>query len=146
MSNSKLVYVRKHPETGDIFTEGRTQGWGSIRVETKPALVSTNGVMSFRKRVAFPRMQKEVFEQMDLKDGSTLQGKIIWKTSTEPQYEGHEPKINPTTKEIITNEFGEPVYMTQEFTTDLKAEDINLDTVVGEEELSEEEQKESQAL
>lgn len=141
---ANLVYVKKHPETGDIFTPGKTEGWGSIRVETKPALVSTNGVMSYRKRVAFPRMQKEVFEQMELKDGSTLQGKIIWKTSTFPQYEGHDPKINPTTKEEITNEFGEPVYMTQEFTTDLKAEDQYLQAEGVE--LTEEEQKESQSL
>lgn len=147
MEKSKFVVVAGHPETGEAFTPStKNSEWGTVRVDTPKQIVIENGIMDSRKRSAFIRMKKEFYEENKetLKVGDRLPGTVIYKNSTFPQYEGHEPKINPTTKETITDEAGNSVYMTAHYVSDPNAEDEYL--VSKETQLSETEKKETQSL
>ena len=140
MLNAKVV-ARKHPETSEIFTVGtKNPDFSSIRVESLEIAivggkVEGTGIAVRQKRVAFVRMEtelcKEFVETGILADGKEfpIPGKIIVRESLEPAYEGHEPKINPDTKEKILF-MGSPVYRQTLFSTNLEAKDVFVNEIM----------------
>lgn len=123
MNKNQNVYVTKGEKEENYFRPTKNPEWVKIMVQSKPELVAVNGVLSERRRVAFPVIEKKIFDKYNLSEGSPLPGKIVYIKSNFPQYEGHEPQINPTTKEVIEDEMGNPIYQNAQYTTDLSEED-----------------------
>lgn len=123
MKNSvKKAVVVKHPETGLIITPSVNKPeFGTIRIDQETS-VFNNGFFAVQKRTAFVRGRITDLESLGLKDGSTLDGKIIRKESFEPFYENQEPKINPQTNEVVLTD-GRPTYLEFEYTEDKDASD-----------------------
>ena len=122
------VIIVKHPKTGKLFTATSKEGWVKCQVQSKE-LIENNGVMSLQKRTAFPLIQEEAANFMlenGLKDGSKLpiNGKIVRKLTSEPQYLDQKEVINPTTGE----EMG--YYQSYTFTTDVNAQDVDERTTI----------------
>lgn len=118
MSKIKII---AHPETGNLFTETSKEGWVKCQLQSEELIVS-NGVITKQKRVAFPLISADAAAMMDnLKSGSVfpIEGKIVRKITSEPQYEGHRLVVNPSTGEEMD------YYQTFEFTTDTSAVDID---------------------
>lgn len=123
MKNSvKKPTVVKHPETGLVITPSVNKPeFGTIRIDQE-ANIFNNGFFIVQKRTAFLRGRITDLESLGLKNGSTLNGKIIRKESFEPFYENQEPKINPQTNEVILTD-GRPTYLEFEYTEDKNASD-----------------------
>ena len=123
MKNSvKKAVVVKHPETGLIITPSVNKPEiGTIRIDQEVS-VFNKGFFAIQKRTAFVRGRITDLESKNLKDGSTLDGKIIRKESFEPFYENQEPKINPQTNEVVLTD-GRPTYLEFEYTEDKNASD-----------------------
>lgn len=118
----KKPVVVKHPETGLVITPSVNKPeFGTIRIDQE-VNVFNNGFFAVQKRTAFVRGRITDLESLGLKDGSTLDGKIIRKESFEPFYENQEPKINPQTNEVILTD-GRPTYLEFEYTEDKDASD-----------------------
>lgn len=118
----KKPVVVKHPETGLVITPSVNKPeFGTIRIDQE-VNVFNNGFFAIQKRTAFVRGRITDLESLGLKDGSTLDGKIIRKESFKPFYENQEPKINPQTNEVILTD-GRPTYLEFEYTEDKDASD-----------------------
>lgn len=118
MSKIKII---AHPETGNLFTETSKEGWVKCQLQSEELVVS-NGVITKQKRVAFPLISADAASMMNsLKSGSVfpIEGKIIRKITSEPQYEGHKAVVNPSTGEEKN------YYQTFEFTTNTSAVDVD---------------------
>lgn len=94
-------------------TKPGKEKYGSIMFESKTLTLGT-GFANVQKRVAFLNGEiatlQQVVKNFNLKAGSPLEGfKIVVTESLTPSYEGHQPKINPTTAEIMTKN-GLPIY------------------------------------
>ena len=107
-----IVKVVAHPETGAIITPStKNPEWGTFRVDAENVSME-NGILNLSKRSAFIRGKIEQLNQLGLKAGQTLPGKIVKKESFEPFYEGQQAKINPSNGEtVLTN--GRPSYIEQ---------------------------------
>ncbi len=119
MSNIKII---AHPETGALFTETSNPDFVKCQLSSEQVVVN-NGVIQLQKRVAFPLLQAKVVSALgNLTDGSKfpLGGKIIRKVTAEPQWEGHQEVINPTTGEVMG------YYQSFEYTTNANASDIDM--------------------
>ena len=117
----KNVKIKKHPETNAMFTPTSNPEWVKCQLRSEEIVVN-NGVVALQSRVAFPLISAKVAEAFSsLKDGDTfpVPGKIVRKVTSEPQFEGQEQVINPSTGE----EMG--YYQTYEFSTNLNATDID---------------------
>lgn len=138
------VFVTKGEKEESYSRPTSNPDWVKIMVTSKPELVAVNGVLTEKRRVAFPIIQKSIFDKYKLTEGSPLPGKIIYIKSNFPQYEGHEPQVNPNTNEPILDGLGNPVYQRAEYTTDLTKEDhiLTKESVVA----SKEEEEETQSL
>lgn len=138
-----LVKVLANKNTGEVFNEtlvenkqtGETETFYNVMVSQK-SLSNLSGLGRVSHRTAFLKLPAEALELIgDLKDGDVFpqQGKIVVKETLEPykwtDKDGNkrvqEPKINPSTQEVITFE-GQPVYRNQYFTTDLSEQDVFL--------------------
>lgn len=124
MNNSKCI-VKAHPDTKEVITKWEKDGksYGRIRID-QAKVEFINGFGSVRNRSAFLTMEAEALESLGLVAGQEfpVAGKIVRKETREPQYEGHNPKINPTTAEIhLVN--GAPVYFQDTFTSNMSEND-----------------------
>ena len=131
LSNAPIV--KAHPTTGKIvtyFESEKGDTYGKVRVDQRAPVIS-NGFMSFANRSAFITMDEKTAKDMEtiLKEEQPypIAGKVVVRESLEPFYEGQEPKINPSTNEVITH-LGAPVYRDTDFVFDLEAEDTLLAT------------------
>ena len=119
MKQSKATIVA-HPETGLVITPSTNNPeFGTIRIE-QVAQVFSNNFFNSQKRVAFISGRVTDLETLNLRNGSTLEGKIIKQESFEPFYvkaDGtpQEPKINPTTNEVVLTD-GRPTYLSFVYT------------------------------
>ncbi|MCA0933249.1 hypothetical protein LCM02_12370 [Lutimonas saemankumensis] len=124
--------VVAHPETGEVITyfskmdsEGVEKNYGKVRIDEE-VLTLTNGYLSPKRRTAFITLDDAALRILSpyIKEGQPypMEGKIIITESLEPQYEGQDPKLNPSTGKYITSD-GFYIYRSTEFTTNLDAKD-----------------------
>jgi len=118
MSQVKVV---AHPTLGTVVTPSRKEGFGTIRVDSVNKSME-NGYLNIQKRTAFIHGKMEDLESLGLRADQVLRGKIIKKESFEPFYEGQNPKINPTTQEVILTN-GQETYLEYSYTEDTTATD-----------------------
>lgn len=108
---------------GSLLKAGKKEGWASILV-VETILTMNNGIINPRKRVGAIRGKKEDLEALQLKSGDDFNKKmeqlggkecrVIYTETSEPQYEGHQPKVNPRTKEVVKDAHGNPIYLSAE--------------------------------
>lgn len=138
-----LVTVCENKNTGLVLTpktitvNGEEQSMLNVMVQQR-SLSNLSGIGRVSKRVAFVLLPEEAVEMLGLDklvDGDAFpqEGKIVVHETTEPytwtDKEGkkrtQEPKINPSTKEVLTH-MGAPIYRNSIFTVDVNASDILL--------------------
>lgn len=106
-----------------------------LRCSTEVKSAAGNGAEFFqkvdgftRKRVAFRPMHVDKIAEHGLEEGDDLSEKtgVEWtiqvKESTEPFYDGQNPKIDPSTDEVLLKD-GEAIYRQSELTLEAGAED-----------------------
>lgn len=130
MGNVVVTTMKK--DSTELTYQTRKADLVSIRVEETAIAVDASGFMRKEVRSDFVKLPKALAEEMiasgTLKAGVPLKNitgqdsKIIIKESHTPFYEGQEPKINPTTGEIVLSN-GQPVYRRGFLTSDLSASD-----------------------
>ena len=90
----------------------------SAAIMLRSEIMSANdqGFLQTEKRVGLFKGKTEDIQKLaaTLKPGDDFSAKVfpvrlVIKESFEPAYDGHQPKINPTTKETVTSS-GAPVY------------------------------------
>jgi len=139
MKNPKIFAV-SHPQTGAMFTPNADNTHVKVRVESTVVEI-TNGYMNPRKRTAFITVKEEFLSEFcsaaglnpnaastadaegnfpALKVPFKLEGQIQVQESFEPFWEGQDPKINPSSGEVILKE-GKEVYRQTQFVTDSSA-------------------------
>ena len=116
------VKVVAHPETGAVITINADKPEeGTMRVD-QSVVSMEGGYLNKRTRTAFINGKVKDLKELGLKDGSTIDGKIVYSETFEPMYAKHKVKINPTTKEeVLVN--GKNVYLEATFTANLSAQD-----------------------
>jgi hypothetical protein len=130
MKNFNTQSVVAHPVTKEVFKEFVKDGktFATVRVD-ETTMAVTNGFTSMRKRTAFVTLGDDVYgilkPMIVAGQPYPLKGKIVVKEFFEPQWDGHEPKMNPRTEEIISVD-GKPVYRTSDFSTDMEQPDVLL--------------------
>lgn len=104
-----------------VFIKQSTKNpeWATVLVMTS-AITMSNGVINNNKRIASIRAKKVELDALGLTLGCDFNEKltklgakamqIAVKETVAPQYEGHQPKINPTTKAVITAVAGGSIY------------------------------------
>lgn len=138
------VTVTVNSKTGKVVTmksitnkeTGEVSEVGFFRVESK-ALSNLGRIGRVSTRSAIVTLDKEAIdfavESGQLFDGAKLDGKIVIEETLKPyswvDAEGNsrtqEPKINPSTKQVITHD-GKPVYRNSRLTQDLSEQDVLL--------------------
>lgn len=118
-----MVTLMSHPTTNLVITPSTNNPeWGTVRLESEQTTFANN-VMNKSKRVAFIRGEIKNLEQVFKNAGQLFQGKIIYRNSFTPLYEGHKPKINPRTQEPVLTD-GKLSYMESIYTEDTSAVDF----------------------
>ena len=126
-----MVFLKSHPVTNLVITPSTNNPeWGTVRLESEQVTFANN-VMNKNKRVAFIRGEIKNLEQVFKKAEQPFQGKIIYRNSFTPLYEGHKPKINPTTQEAVLTD-GKMSYMESIYTEDASAVDYWVKELVAE--------------
>lgn len=108
-------------KSGELMRDSKTsEGWATMLV-VEESITINNGILNHRKRVGAIRDKKENLTALALKAGDDLNAKlaefggkesrVVYIETTEPQYDKHQPKINPKTKEVIKTAAGQPVYL-----------------------------------
>ena len=116
------VQVIAHPETGSVITASVNKpDYGTFRVDSVENTFK-GGFMNRSKRTAFIRGLITNLESLNLRAGQTLPGKIIKRESFVPFFDGQNPKINPTTSEVVLTD-GRETFLEYEYTTDIEAQD-----------------------
>lgn len=98
-----------------VMISKNNEEYGSIMlIEHKPTL-NEQSFLTLEKRVGFIKGKvkdlNNLISVFNLSDGSVYPGvKLIVREAITPFFEGQEPKINPETSEIITDENNNPVY------------------------------------
>jgi len=105
--------------------------YGYIRVEENGATsFGTGGWLNTNSKTALIKGKtsdlKTFITKNNVKLGYELPGKIVIVEQTTPFYEGQQPKINPSTSEVLyvtVNGVQKPIYRQTEFTQDTTRED-----------------------
>ncbi len=126
---------KPHPEY-PIIIVGRNEEFGSIMLrQEKLVLAPGSNIVNIQPRVAHFAGRIEVLERivkdLKLQEGDNFSKKVfpvdlIVEESTEPFYDGQEPKINPSSGEIVTSG-GKEVYR---YTRVSKEEDHKTDILL----------------
>lgn len=104
--------------------------YGYIRVESVESIFS-NGWVREQKRSALVKGKVADLAKLNWKEGQSLPGKIVVIESTKEPYAGAQPKINPSTAEVMKFQ-GAAIYRDAIYTTDMSAQDILLKDAVTE--------------
>jgi len=122
MSKSAVI-VAVHPETKEVITINKNNlEFGTIRVD-QIRVSKENGFLNKTKRSAFITGKLEDLKSENYKAGQILTGTIYRTESRTPLFEGQNPKINPTTKEVHLVD-GAPIYFKDYYTENPNAQDI----------------------
>ena len=114
------IKVLKSEKSDSIILNSKNPEFSSILIGCDTFGIAPTGFGTIDKRRAFYTGRTEVIEQLvqeyNLVEGSEfpIEGKILIIESLEPQYEGHEPKKNPTNGELMTQD-GALIYRNQIF-------------------------------
>ena len=114
------IKVLKSEKSDSIILTSKNPEFSSILIGCDTFGIAPTGFATIDKRRAFYTGRTEVIEQLvqeyNLVEGSEfpIEGKILIIESLEPQYEGHEPKKNPTNGEVMTQD-GALIYRNQIF-------------------------------
>lgn len=126
------VKVIAHPESGNVITpSSRNPEYGTFRVDSENRSLE-NGFVNISKRTAFIRGKISDLETLGLRAGQVLPGRIQKRESFDPFYEDQEPKINPSTQEVVLTN-GQESYLEYVYTSDAKASDVWVDNADAEE-------------
>lgn len=112
--------VYKPEKSEGIILTNKNPEYSSILIGCDTFGVSANGFAVQDKRRAFYTGKTELIESLvkefNLAEGSSfpVEGKILIIETLEPQYEGHEPKKNPSNGESMTQD-GALIYRNQVF-------------------------------
>jgi|TARA_R110001606_G_C15300977_1_gene642592 hypothetical protein len=123
MNNTQNVTIVGHPESGELFTASKKEGFYKCMVQSTTISVN-NGMIDEQKVVAFPAVTEAAVKHFsNLKDGDAfpIPGQIVvseYFDTDESYREGMVAKINPTTQEDHLVD-GKRVYRETVFTTDL---------------------------
>lgn len=108
-------------EAGDVIRLSKNDASnGAIRVQETSMEVNAGGFLQAKKASALIKGKVADLQALGLRDKQEIGGKIIHKESTEPAYDGHEPKINPETGAPVLSG-GQPVYRQSFWTEDMSA-------------------------
>jgi len=116
------VKVAVHPDTGNVITPGKTEGYGAIRVDQEFTSLE-NGFANISKRSAFINGTMENLEALGFKEDQIISGNILISESTTPFYDGQAPKMNPETEETVVDAFGSAIYRDYTYTADISRPD-----------------------
>lgn len=126
------VKVIAHPESGNVITpSSKNPEYGTFRVDSENRSLE-NGFVNISKRTAFIRGKISDLETLGLRAGQVLPGRIQKRESFDPFYDDQEPKINPSTNEVILTN-GQESYLEYVYTSDVKASDVWVDNAEAEE-------------
>ena len=131
LANSKTGQIVNMRTITDKQT-GEIQNVGSVMVQSK-TLAGFSGIARVQTRTAYVTLPEEALDMIgdQLIDGAVFpfDGKIVVEETLTPYIKKdgtkQEPKINPSTNEVITYQ-GQPVYRNTYFTEDLNAQDVFL--------------------
>lgn len=115
----------------------RKPEWGSVLVMTTTVSIK-DGLINESKRVAAFRAKLTTFATLGLAIGGDFNESlkaigakpmtIAVKESLTPQFEGHTPKINPSTNEVVKNAAGQPVFYNTILVEEGENQDVFVDT------------------
>tara|TARA_R110000868_G_C10582236_1_gene738734 strand:+ start:96 stop:563 length:468 start_codon:yes stop_codon:yes gene_type:complete len=132
MTNSVKVTTKSKESTEILGTSTNNPDYGYIRVEESAGLQFGNGGwLNSNTRTALIKGRtsdlKTFIVKNNVKLGYELSGKIVIMEQITPFYEGQQPKINPSTSEVLyvtVNGTKTPIYRQTEFTQDATREDV----------------------
>lgn len=116
------IKVRKFND-GSLMRQKEGSDHASILLESTTLEIGANGYPNEVKRVSAWTGKKSIFDRLALSEGDDINAKlagtfgaqaqicIAKKETSEPAYEGHQAKINPSTNEVIKDASGNPVYL-----------------------------------
>lgn len=122
------VQITKNEEGKKVISSTNNPEYGYVRVESESTSFQ-NGWIRKDKRSALIR--GKVADLKVLEGMTNLPGQIVIKESTSPTWEGHKPKINPSTGVVVKHK-GSPVYREYVFTQNMEETDVFLSSDVAE--------------
>lgn len=109
---------KPHEKYPIITINGNNPEWGFIMLRSNVMSITPNGFRNEEKRVGryIARVEDLVkdIETFKLKEGDNFSNKVfpvklVIKEQLEPFYDGQEPKINPSSGEVVTHQ-GQEIY------------------------------------
>jgi hypothetical protein len=121
--------VKVTARDGVVVNKTKNEEFGYIRVEASTTTME-NGWLRKQNRSALILGRYDDLVSAGFREGQQIPGKIVVVESTTTSNPNNEPKINPTTGEVLMHG-GSPIYRDTVFTTDLSKSDVLLahDTV-----------------
>jgi hypothetical protein len=123
----KTLTVIAFKDGAVIRKSTKKAGWASVMV-METSLTITNGIIDQKKRLGFLRAKEELINALAPKQGEDLNHKFLALggkamkvrviESITPQFEGQRQKLNPTTKAVIKDLNGNPIYFSTEVVED----------------------------
>lgn len=124
MENLKVIKFKD----GSLVKDSKTAGTVFFRVECA-GFKSGSSLLVETTTYGQVRMKKTTFERLGITEGCNLNEvyakfnipahKIYVKESITPQYDSHQPKVNPSkNNEVVVNASGQPIYYNTEVLID----------------------------
>ena len=114
------VKVTMNPDTGEVVNPTSNPEVAYVRVEQTKEVIN-NGWFQEQTRSALIMGEPEKLAKRFSK-GQTLPGTITIRESHEKAHDGQEPKINPSSGEVLQKD-GKPIYRHSEYNPNPNAED-----------------------
>lgn len=106
---------------GQLIMDTSNPDVSLMRVEQEKEYITPDGWFDVQNRSALIKGPREKLEAR-FKEGQVLPGTIYHKEQLEPFYDGQDPKMNPSTGEILTVD-GKEIYRQSFYTPNAQAED-----------------------
>lgn len=107
-----------------VIANANNSEYGYIRVESVDISINSDGWAQKSKRSALLKGKVELLNEFGYKEGQILPGKIVVEETTKEPYAGAQPKINPSTGEIMKSLEGQPIFRESFYTTDNNRQDV----------------------
>lgn len=132
MKNSVKIIGKNNQSTEILGISSNNPEYGYIRVEsTGDVTFGSGGWLNSQSRTALIKGKTSDLQAFitknNVKAGYELQGQIVIMEQTTPFYTGQQPKINPSTSEVLyvtENGVKCPIYRQTEFTQDMTRQDV----------------------